>query len=79
MYTTLLMSTGLTFGTISALYGLSHTLISQDQYAILVTAVILSAIVPTLVAERWFDPGAEPPEETLDRRSMERVPTAGPE
>ena len=79
MYTTLLMSTGLTFGTISALYGLSHTLISQDQYAILVTAVILSAIVPTLVAERWFDPGAEPPEETLDRRSMERVPAAGPE
>src|SRR5206468_3018092 len=40
MYTTLLMSTGLTFGTISALYGLSHELISQDQYTILVTAVI---------------------------------------
>lgn len=79
MYTTLLMSTGLTFGTISALYGLSHTLISQDQYATLVTAVILSAIVPTLVAEQWFDPGAEPPEETLDRRSMERVPAAGPD
>ena len=73
MYTTLLMSTGLTFGTISALYGLSHELITQEQYAILVTAVILSAIVPTLIAERWFDPGGVPPEETLDRRSTERV------
>ncbi len=72
-YTTLLMSTGLTFGTISALYGLSHELISQDQYAILVTAVILSAIVPTLIAERWFDPGAAPEEETFERRSTDRV------
>jgi Kef-type K+ transport system membrane component KefB len=65
MYTTLLMSTGLTFGTISALYGLSHQLITEQQYAILVTVVILSAIVPTVIAERWFDPGIEPPEEEL--------------
>lgn len=79
VYTSLLMSTGLTFGTISALYGLNHGLISQDQYAVLVTVVILSAIVPTLIAERWFDPGVEPPEETLDRRSMERAPAAGPD
>lgn len=56
MYTTLLMSTGLTFGTISSLYGLSHQLINQDQYTILVTVVILSAVVPTVIAERWFDP-----------------------
>jgi Kef-type K+ transport system membrane component KefB len=76
-YTTLLMSTGLTFGTISALYGLSHDLISQDQYAILVTAVILSAIVPTLIAERWFDPGGVPQEETLARRSTDRGPAVG--
>lgn len=74
-YTTLLMSTGLTFGTISALYGLSHNLITQDQYAILVTAVILSAIVPTVVAEHWFDPGTVPEEETIDRRSSHRVDT----
>jgi Kef-type K+ transport system membrane component KefB len=78
MYTTLLMSTGLTFGTISALYGLSHALISQDQYAILVTAVILSAIVPTLIAERWFDPGGVPQEEPLARRSTDHGPEAGP-
>lgn len=72
MYTTLLMSTGLTFGTISALYGLSHDLINQEQYAALVAAVILSAIVPTLIAERWFDPGGVPPEETLTRRATDR-------
>ncbi len=71
VYTTLLMSTGLTFGTISALYGLSHGLISRDQYTVLVTAVILSALVPTLIAERWFDPGGSPPEEPLARRSMD--------
>src|SRR5207253_10157976 len=65
MYTALLMSTGLTFRTISALYGLSHQLISEEQYAIHVTAVILSAIVPTVIAERWFDPGVEPPEGEL--------------
>jgi Kef-type K+ transport system membrane component KefB len=69
MYTTLLMSTGLTFGTISALYGLSHGLIDPRQYAVLVTAVILSAIVPTVIAETWFDPSAAPREETLTRRS----------
>jgi Kef-type K+ transport system membrane component KefB len=73
MYTTLLMSTGLTFGTISALYGLSHELISQDQYAILVTVVILSAIVPTVIAERWFDPGGAPTEEPLSQRATDRV------
>jgi Kef-type K+ transport system membrane component KefB len=56
MYTTLLMSTGLTFGTISSLYGLTHKLITQEQYTILVTVVILSAVVPTVIAERWFDP-----------------------
>lgn len=77
-YTTLLMSTGLTFGTISALYGLSHELINPEQYAALVAAVILSAIVPTLIAERWFDPGGVPQEETLTRRSTDRGPSTGP-
>lgn len=56
IYTTLLMSTGLTFGTISALYGLSNHLISQTQYTILVTVVIGSAVVPTLIAQVWFRP-----------------------
>ena len=56
MYTTLLMSTGLTFGTISALFGYTNKIINQEQYTILVTAVILSAVVPTVIAQRWFQP-----------------------
>ena len=56
MYTTLLMSTGLTFGTISALYGLSHQVIDQAQYSFLVAAVIGSAVVPTLIANAFFLP-----------------------
>jgi len=59
IYTTLLMATGLTFGSISALFGLSHGYINQSQYTILVTVVILSAVVPTLVAERFFRPKLE--------------------
>lgn len=55
-YTTLLMATGLTFGTISALFGLNNHIIDQKQYTILVTVVILSAIVPTLIAQRFFQP-----------------------
>jgi Kef-type K+ transport system membrane component KefB len=56
MYTTLLMSTGLTFGTISSLFGLSHGIVSQAQYSALVAAVIASAVVPTLIANAWFLP-----------------------
>lgn len=60
-YTTLLMSTGLTFGTISALYGLTNGYIDQATYTILVTVVILSAVVPTLLAQTFFEPElAEP-------------------
>ena len=55
-YTTLLMATGLTFGTISALFGLNNHIIDQKQYTILVTVVILSAIVPTLIAQKFYQP-----------------------
>lgn len=55
-YYTLLMSTGLTFGTISSLYGLSHGLVTQAQYSALVAAVIASAVVPTLIAGMAFVP-----------------------
>ena len=65
MYTTLLMSTGLTFGTISALFGLTNKIIDQQQYTILVAAVIGSAVVPTLIAQRWFMPRLEPTERKL--------------
>lgn len=60
MFTTLLMSTGLTFGTISALFGLTKRIIDLQQYAILVAAVIGSAVVPTLIAQRWFMPVFKP-------------------
>ena len=53
---TLLMSTGLTFGTISALFGLSHGLITEEQYSFLVAAVIASAVVPTIIAAKSFLP-----------------------
>ncbi len=55
-YTTLLMSTGLTFGTIAALFGLTNGFIDQTRYTILVTVVILSAVVPTLIATSFFEP-----------------------
>lgn len=55
-YTTLLMATGLTFGTISALFGLNNKIIDQTQYTILVTVVILSAVIPTLIAQQFFQP-----------------------
>jgi Kef-type K+ transport system membrane component KefB len=63
MYTTLMMSTGLTFGSISALFGLTNHIINQEQYTVLVTAVIGSAVVPTVIAQLWFHPHFEPLEE----------------
>src|SRR5438876_1551381 len=56
MFTTLLMSTGLTFGTISSLYGLNAGILDRGQFSVLVTAVVASAVIPTIVAQRWFSP-----------------------
>jgi Kef-type K+ transport system membrane component KefB len=70
-YTTLLMATGLTFGSIAALYGLSNHLISQQQYSILATVVILSAFVPTLIAQRWFEPDLEALDDELEEAAGE--------
>jgi Kef-type K+ transport system membrane component KefB len=58
-FTTLLMSTGLTFGTISALYGLNAHIIDRTQFSLLITVVVLSAIIPTAIAQRWFQPNPE--------------------
>jgi Kef-type K+ transport system membrane component KefB len=55
-YYTLMMSTGLTFGTISALYGLSHGIVTQAQYSALVATAIASAVIPTFIAGRAFLP-----------------------
>ena len=70
-YTTLLMSTGLTFGTISALFGLTNRIINQSQYTILVTTVIASAVVPTMIAQRFFQP--RPVDSREAELSSERV------
>lgn len=58
-YTTLLMATGLTFGSIAALYGLTNGLVTRAQYSQLVTVVILSAFIPTLIAQQFFEPDLE--------------------
>ena len=63
MYTTMMMSTGLTFGSISALFGLTNHIIDQQQYTVLLTAVVASAVVPTLIAQIWFQPQFDPLEE----------------
>jgi Kef-type K+ transport system membrane component KefB len=70
---TLLMSTGLTFGTISALFGLAHGIVSRQQYSYLVAAVIASAVVPTLVAQTFFLPGHLLPEEEWSGRRVARA------
>lgn len=55
-FTTMLMSTGLTFGTISSFYGLRAGIINEAQFSVLVTVVIVSAVLPTIVAQRFFQP-----------------------
>ena len=59
-YTTLLMSTGLTFGTISSLYGLNAGILNQAQFSVLITTVIGTAVIPTVIAQRFFTPQVEP-------------------
>ncbi len=65
-YYTLMMSTGLTFGTISALYGLTHEIVTPEQYSYLVAAVIASAVIPTLIANAVFLPRHLLPPATAD-------------
>jgi Kef-type K+ transport system membrane component KefB len=55
-YTTMMMSTGLTFGTIAALFGYTNGYIDRSQYSMLVTVVVLTALVPTLIAQKVFAP-----------------------
>jgi Kef-type K+ transport system membrane component KefB len=75
-YYTLMMSTGLTFGTISALYGLSHGIVTEAQYSFLVAVVIGSAVIPTLIAGLAFLPGhllpapGKPTEAELEREGL---------
>jgi hypothetical protein len=61
-FTTLLMSTGLTFGTITSLYGLNAGIIDRTQFSLLVAVVVLSAIAPTAIAQRFFQPAEREPD-----------------
>lgn len=76
-YMTLLMSTGLTFGTISALFGLTNGIIDQAAYTVLVTVVILSAVVPTLIATTFFEPSISSDIEAEEVEAAEEI-DAGP-
>ena len=76
MYTTLLMSTGLTFGTISSLFGLSHGIIDQAQYSGLVAAVIGSAVVPTLIANAFYLPQHLLPDGIEDKHEVSSAASA---
>ena len=69
-FATLLMSTGLTFGTISSLYGLNAGIIDRTQFSLLIAVVVLSAIVPTVIAQRFFQPHAA---QELERERAEAV------
>jgi Kef-type K+ transport system membrane component KefB len=59
-FTTLLMSTGLTFGTIAATYGLTAGIITEAQFSVLVSVVVITAVLPTAIAQRLFSPAVEP-------------------
>jgi Kef-type K+ transport system membrane component KefB len=59
VFTTLLMSTGLTFGTITSLYGLSAHIIDRTQFSLLIAVVVLSAVLPTAIAQRFYSPTTE--------------------
>ncbi len=76
-FTTLLMSTGLTFGTISSLYGLNAGIIDRTQFSLLVTVVVLSAVVPTAIAQRWFAPRGDLEAEGLGRSVASSPVAAG--
>ena len=53
------MSTGLTFGTITSLYGLSAGIIDRTPFSLLIAVVVASGIVPTVIAQRLYSPPAE--------------------
>lgn len=76
MYTTLLMASGLTFGTISALFGLSNKIIDEAQYSTLVAAIIGTAVIPTLIANKYFLPRHHlPKDEAAETEALETSET----
>ncbi len=78
MYTTLIMSSGLTFGTIASLFGLSHGIIDKSQYSTLVAAIIGTAIIPTMIANTFFLPRHLLPDAQREGLPAEHAPAATP-
>ena len=70
-FTTLLMSTGLTFGTITSLYGLNAGIIDRTKFSLLIAVVVLSAVVPTAIAQRWFSTAAARPQAARRAEGLE--------
>jgi Kef-type K+ transport system membrane component KefB len=79
LYFTLMMSTGLTFGTISALFGLNHGIIDQAQYSHLVATVIGSAVIPTMIANAWFMPRHLLSKSKVESPAVSQAVTLSPE
>jgi Kef-type K+ transport system membrane component KefB len=77
-FTTLLMSTGLTFGTISATYGYTAGIITRAQFSVLVCVVVLTAVIPTAIAQRWFAPAAPLAEADVQSIEDEEVEPSAP-
>ena len=71
MYTTLLMASGLTFGTICALFGLSHQIIDEQHYSTLVASIIATAVIPTLIANSYYLPRHHLPKDNIQELSEE--------
>ena len=74
-YTTLLMSTGLTFGTISSLYGLNSGILNRAQFSVIISTVIATAVIPTFIAQRFFSPAVETAEEPQESQEVSHVQT----
>lgn len=56
MYITMILSTGLTFGLVAAMYGLTNGIITNDTYSILAGILVLSTIIPTFIGNRFYAP-----------------------
>jgi Kef-type K+ transport system membrane component KefB len=76
-FTTLLMSTGLTFGTISATYGYTAGIITKAQFSVLVTVVVLTAVIPTAIAQRYFSPPTPNRDTDDDQHGQTADPATG--
>jgi len=52
----LIKCTGLTFGTIASIFGFQNGYIDKTQFSVLISVILLSAIIPTIIAQKWFSP-----------------------